>query len=447
MKKTIGIVPYPEYGGYFPTFSLVKELLKNGLEIIFLGPIDFKELVEKQGFRFETILEDSYTLEMFKPDQIPEKMNFLEKIKYWADLSIKTALPVFKIIYTGHFEKLLDQYKLDLLMIDSILMPISIAACATKIKVINFACELNSHSYDNLPTIMYLLPSKNIFIYFFQTRLSWVSIIFKRYCNYFFYTILLKFFNIPKIPPEYSKKLWQIKKITKKRGIKYIEGEYISRPLLPELVLCFSEFDFPQSKQISDKHYMRSCVDEERIEIDFPWENIDDNKVLIYCSLGTHIEYYTYAHHFLRIIADVAKNTPDFCFIISAGKNTKKLKSMAPSNLIAVDKTPQLEVLKRARLMITNGGLGTVKECILNEVPMIVFPCKFDQPGNAARVVYHGIGLKGNIKKITSFDLSKMIDKILKDESFNKNIRQMHQNILTNAHRYEDLATIMKYLN
>ena len=76
-------------------------------------------------------------------------------------------------------------------------------------------------------------------------------------------------------------------------------------------------------------------------------------------------------------------------------------------------------------MMITNGGMNTIKECISLEVPMIVLPVKYDQHGNAARVVYHGLGVRGNLKSITPLCLSGLIHQISNNSSFIKNIKKM----------------------
>ena len=55
---------------------------------------------------------------------------------------------------------------------------------------------------------------------------------------------------------------------------------------------------------------------------------------------------------------------------------------------------PQLDILQFSDLMITHGGLSSVKECMDAKVKMLVVPIntKIDQPGNAARVEANGLG-------------------------------------------------------
>src|SRR5258706_14217271 len=69
-------------------------------------------------------------------------------------------------------------------------------------------------------------------------------------------------------------------------------------------------------------------------------------------------------------------------------------------------------------MMITHGGLGSIKECILFGVPMMVFPLGRDQPRNAARVVYHRLGLRADIRNVSTDIIQSLIDRVDRDPSF-----------------------------
>ena len=64
--------------------------------------------------------------------------------------------------------------------------------------------------------------------------------------------------------------------------------------------------------------------------------------------------------------------------------------------------------------MINHGGLNSITECVLNEVPVIAYPPsrKADHSSNSARVVYHRLGLRGRIWKDSPKAISKKIDRI-----------------------------------
>ena len=61
-------------------------------------------------------------------------------------------------------------------------------------------------------------------------------------------------------------------------------------------------------------------------------------------------------------------------------------------------------------MVITHAGLGTVKECILCGVPMIVFPIDMDQPDNAKRVVYHGLGASGDLRRVSASVIASLVE-------------------------------------
>ena len=48
---------------------------------------------------------------------------------------------------------------------------------------------------------------------------------------------------------------------------------------------------------------------------------------------------------------------------------------------------------------------------------MIAFPLGFDQFGNSARAVYHGLGLRGDFRRATADSIGRLIDAVLADEA------------------------------
>ena len=91
-----------------------------------------------------------------------------------------------------------------------------------------------------------------------------------------------------------------------------------------------------------------------------------------------------------------------------------KLAAAHPHAVI-VKKAPQLELLRKASLMLNGGGLNSIKECLYFGVPMLVFPCTNDQPGNAARVRHHRLGYVGSPDKVRTAEILEMMNKIEND--------------------------------
>ena len=80
-----------------------------------------------------------------------------------------------------------------------------------------------------------------------------------------------------------------------------------------------------------------------------------------------------------------ALHAPGRQIVLSIGPNlaVEKFASL-PGNAIVVNRAPQIEILKRAALCVTHGGLNTALESLAHGVPMVVIPVTNDQPGVAA---------------------------------------------------------------
>jgi UDP:flavonoid glycosyltransferase YjiC (YdhE family) len=212
---------------------------------------------------------------------------------------------------------------------------------------------------------------------------------------------------------------------------------------IPILILCPEEFDLPHPAPAPPTYYVEASVDFQRKEIDFPWSQIREDKQLIYCSLGTQSHWsFSYTSHelnqgirknFLQSVIDAATDRPDWQLILYLGNHLHPQDFHAvPSNVLLANSAPQIEILKRASLMITHGGLNTIKECIFLGVPMIVFPLVGDQFRNADCVAYHKLGLRGNIEESSDKLILSLADEVISNPIFRSNIDAM-RNVFENA--------------
>jgi MGT family glycosyltransferase len=160
-----------------------------------------------------------------------------------------------------------------------------------------------------------------------------------------------------------------------------------------EIVLCPEEFDFPRPRRVG-RRYAGPSVELDRPCDAFDWRRLNQSAKLIYCSLGTQLHRYKALSELMLAVLGAVAQRQDEQVVIVADRTTIERCGRVPDNAILVERAPQIELLRSASVAITHGGLGTVKECILMGVPMIVFPQGFDQPGNAARIAFHRIGLR-----------------------------------------------------
>ena len=216
----------------------------------------------------------------------------------------------------------------------------------------------------------------------------------------------------------------------------------------PELFLCPKEFDFLSAAK-KNRYYIEASIELERKEAHaFPWHEVDAARPLIYCSLGSQSYQYEQSLMLFRSLIAAISRKPDWQLVLAAGVHLSAADfHPVPDNVLVVSWAPQLKMLERASIMITHGGLGAVKECIFFGVPMIVFPCRWDQPHNAARVVHHGLGVRGDINNISVQLIHSLIDAIDKDPSFKRRIDAMSRTFRELENSGVGVRTVEKILS
>ncbi|WP_461086512.1 glycosyltransferase [Spirosoma flavus] len=90
----------------------------------------------------------------------------------------------------------------------------------------------------------------------------------------------------------------------------------------------------------------------------------------------------------------------------------------------------QLALLQVARLFITHGGLGSIKESLYHCVPMLVYPLglSYVQLPNALKIEHHGLGLRGNIQTENPAVMKQKIVHLLTEIRFNISLDNFHSN-------------------
>lgn len=202
---------------------------------------------------------------------------------------------------------------------------------------------------------------------------------------------------------------------------------------LPELISFPAVFDFPGA-EIPGSYYIGASIFLERNQPSFPWDKLSGNRPLIYCALGSMLPYgdRTKCIDFFRTIIDSSNIRPNWQWVLTVGNNLKvEDLGLIPDNVLIVSHAPQLELLKRATMMITHGGANTVKECIYFGVPMIIITSMTtplalsDIPVYTARVVYHGLGVEADLRKLTVTYLRNLIDTVDSDPYFRSQVKIM----------------------
>ena len=149
----------------------------------------------------------------------------------------------------------------------------------------------------------------------------------------------------------------------------------------------------------------------------FPYEKLT-GQPLIYASMGT------IQNRLIGVFQQITEACVglDAQLVISLGGSAKpeSLLELAGSPLV-VEYAPQLELLQKATLTITHGGMNTTLECLNNGVPMVAIPIANDQPGIASRVVWAGCGEALPVKSVNVSRLRTAIQKVLAGDSYKQN--------------------------
>jgi UDP:flavonoid glycosyltransferase YjiC (YdhE family) len=189
---------------------------------------------------------------------------------------------------------------------------------------------------------------------------------------------------------------------------------------VPQLITCLEEFDYPEVVRRSrNRHFLGPGVDLQRKEEPFDWDKIDHTHPLIYCSLGSQSQNCVGAQRFFQVMIDAMSGLPHLQMILATGTHFNKDDFRGiPPNVLMLNYAPQLRILERADVVITHGGLNTIREALVFGVPLIVFPSFGEQPMNAGRVVHHGLGVWGNLQSVTVEQARSFIERVVETESF-----------------------------
>lgn len=177
---------------------------------------------------------------------------------------------------------------------------------------------------------------------------------------------------------------------------------------LPELVLAPAALDFPR-REAPARRYAGPCVDLERHEPTFPWHRLR-GEPLVYMVFEAPTPHAPFVGR-IGLALDIARHCPELDVVIATGGAA--IRGPIPDNAICVAQAPQLGLLGRAALMVSHGSLGPLKEALLYGVPSIMLPLVEDQPGNAARLAFHGLGAAVRWHDVTGEQLAALIRGVL----------------------------------
>ncbi|GMK37407.1 glycosyl transferase family 1 [Paenibacillus sp. CCS19] len=143
---------------------------------------------------------------------------------------------------------------------------------------------------------------------------------------------------------------------------------------------------------------------------------------LIYISLGT---VFNMANDFYKLCFE-ALGGSDHTVVMSVGRRTQITDlGIVPSNFIVRNYVSQTEVLQRANLFITHGGMNSAHEGLYFGVPLIVIPQAADQPIIARQVTKIGAGIQLQMPGLRAKQLRDAAEQVLNNPSYKQSADEM----------------------
>ena len=177
------------------------------------------------------------------------------------------------------------------------------------------------------------------------------------------------------------------------------------------LVLTSPAFDFP-ARLPANVDYVGPQLDPRAPTPawEAPWPPGGDRPLIVVGLSTTH-----QAQHPLleRIVAALA--TLPVRALVTTGGAT--LRSTPPANVHVARFVPHAQVLPQAAAVVTHAGLGTVHAALAHGLPLVCLPIGRDQPDNAARVAWHGAGLRLSPKSAPTV-IRAAVERVLRDPAF-----------------------------
>ena len=427
MKRVI-FLTYHGRGHFNACFKLAK-LLHPEYTVTFAGVEFFKRHVESQGFHYYTLATVPFGLGFEKWVNITARKKFV----YFHALRDRWKNTLFKRRQAELKKMILDLTPYTIL-IDS-LQSTDFITLFTLLKNSPIRVAL----FQTMPP-MALLPGKppiNSFAFpddqkavkkatrsFFRKR--WIKTLSKKisYLGMDDFTIIKKTIEQSSFPKKYLSPLHT------PFGLVYNE--------LPEFILMPREFDFPAIDPPPTQHYLGWMIDTDRIETcDTGYPEIKERLTaarnngakIIYCSFSSvpHDDTGIVKSFLDRLILAVTNTNRVLLVSIPSGFKEIRPAENIPDNVYFLNVAPQLEVLTYSDLLITHGGFNSIKEAIHAGVPMLIYPAHtyFDVPGITTRVVYHQLGLQGNLRRDTVQIIDQKITELLTNNLYQEKISRM----------------------
>lgn len=398
-----------EKSAYNSSFILARELEQKGYIVLYLVFGREAKYIKDNGFRYE----------LLDPRQSRKRhlRGLGAYVKYYY---------IYQYIVNRKIEQLILRDRPCLCLVNVLSLPLTVKLLRHQVPVVNYVNEFVYRFSNKVPAVFSALPPGEEWYRGIANVYSWISTYFQ-FCRKKGLFCLYGLFWLSRRP---FRKLDYLGEIRSYGGI-YYWCEYGYRLKAPDYFSFAAEIDIPGKKHRSAFVYGGAHIYRDRNDNTFFELKAREGQKIIYCSLGTwslqHLKQRERLDFYNQLLAAVGPQ-PHLYLVLSLPKeDLENLLLPIPKNVQVHSFVPQLKVLSATDVFITHGGSSSIKEAISFGVPMIVFPGAVDQPGNAARVVYHKLGVRGNFRRVSSKKIARMINYILSNREIKAAVHDFKQ--------------------
>ncbi|WP_017314909.1 glycosyltransferase [Mastigocladopsis repens] len=387
MGRTFGVIAPPVTGHFNPLAALGHELQERGHRVIFLSVPDWQQKVQAEGFDFYPVGVAEYP-----PSTLAVTMEKMSSLNGLSNLSYSIAYYKQEAeIFLRDVPSAIDAEGIDALIVDQTERAGGTVAEYKGKPFVTVCCALALNQEPNIPP----------FITPWNYQSSWWA----RQRNRLGYFTYNRITHPIREAVQLQRQRWGLPRQKRIDDASSRLAQICQQP---------PGFDFPRSALPDCFHYTGPLRGRSLVPTEFPFDRLDE-RPLVYASLGTiqnrRVEVF-------QTIAAACADLPVQLVIAHGGTLSADVVNQLPGDPLVVSYAPQIEVIRRANLVITHGGLNTTLDALAYGVPLVVIPFVHEQPAIACRVQWTGTGEIVWSNQLTTERLRATIERVLGNPAY-----------------------------
>ena len=183
---------------------------------------------------------------------------------------------------------------------------------------------------------------------------------------------------------------------------------------IPDLGIVFMPRSFHYEGETFDERFVFAgpCL-RDRSGFQGTWTPRTPGRPVLLVSLGTAATGWP---EFFPMAVEALVGSPYEVVLATGDHTTPEELGDLPAHVSARRHVPQLDVLRKATVFVTHGGMNSVMESLYYGVPMVVVPMGNDQPTVARRVVELGLGEALDARSATPAALRGAALRVMSDQ-------------------------------